>query len=55
MILHYIAPGQKVEELDLLDPGQKYQVIDFDANSYSSDLELAETQGIEVLIVKDKQ
>jgi hypothetical protein len=34
--------------------GRKYQVIEFDVHSYSTLLEKAVTQGVEVVIIKEK-
>jgi len=34
--------------------GRRYQVIDFDAHGYSALIEHAVTQGIEVVIIKEK-
>jgi hypothetical protein len=52
MILHILGPNKPVPE-DLVSMGMKYCIIELDPNTYARDLNQAQEQGMEIVIIKE--
>jgi hypothetical protein len=52
MILQILEPNQPIPQ-DLVSTGMKYCIIELDPNTYARDLDQAQEQGMEIVIIKE--